>query len=203
MNRLATLILLACLGCGSGTASLPPDAYQADADAVALLAFYGAKDAADTPDSKPDRNVGDECDNCHGTGRSGDGLGRCNVCGGDGRIDERDLATDSPPDAGVGDGGKRNSVLPDVVLPTKTIEIETPEIPVTMVLHYSPADYHEWAKLWWEKEKPRYEKQGITVTPERESQPESWLEVCARTCERVSGVPTREKVREAIERVKK
>lgn len=54
------------------------------AHAVTVMAL--SNDLVEVADSKPLPNPpGDKCENCYGTGRSGDGISVCGVCGGTGK----------------------------------------------------------------------------------------------------------------------
>src|SRR5690606_35231477 len=91
--------LAAVLGCSRPGQPAGPVAPSMAARAAAVA--YLAAQAAPTPDGEapapsPDDNrpkpkPGDTCYNCSGSGKSGDGLGACKPCGGDGRIDVRDI----------------------------------------------------------------------------------------------------------------
>lgn len=100
------IVAIACAGCGSDTAGLPDDAFQAEADAVVALTFAadpvlpgGDDDAQPAPTPDDDRlQPGQTCPTCKGTGKSGDGRpGMCGVCSGDGRIDREDIVTQPAP----------------------------------------------------------------------------------------------------------
>lgn len=56
----------------------------AQADAVVAMVFALQQDES-TPQPEPDNNPSNECTNCYGTGKSGDGLSICTVCNGTGK----------------------------------------------------------------------------------------------------------------------
>ena len=191
----AILFCLSLAGC-SGPAGLPEDAYQAQADAVVVLvksAAHGESDAPAPDDGRPDRQVGDVCDNCNGTGRSGDGLGRCNVCNGDGRIDREDLTRSNKP----------RLLTEQPPKPTAASTSPTPEtLPVTIEMHVSQESASGWAKDWWATERLYFEQTGVDVKFVKEGSGEAWLKVCGNTCATIKGRPTREQLESVIEKVK-
>lgn len=56
----------------------------AQADAVVAMVFALQEDES-TPQPEPDNNPSNECTNCYGTGKSGDGISICTVCNGTGK----------------------------------------------------------------------------------------------------------------------
>jgi hypothetical protein len=196
--RLPTVLLVAVLwiaGCGTSlNPGLPADAFQAEADAVVVMAMVTSTDGTPAPDdSTPDRKVGDKCDNCHGTGRSGDGLGQCRVCKGDGRIDEDDLRAR---------GSGPRLLEPAHHSPASTLQ--TPEtLPMTIVLHVSQASASGWARDWWNQDKPYFEQLGYQVSFVKENSGETWIKVCGpTTCKRVDGQPNRAQLLAVVKETK-
>lgn len=177
-------------GCHS-VAGLPEDAFQAEADAVAVMAMTGFRDIASTPDEpEPDRNVGDKCDNCGGSGRSGDGLGKCRVCGGDGRIDRDDL----------------RSMLETALLPMQKSATVADFLPADPKIEiHVPAEYRSgWLVDWWTENKKilaeRYPDTEVTV--KRGESPEPWVKVCGTSsCASIFGPITLEELQTLIEKV--
>lgn len=82
---LPLLLLLAVSGCNMRP---DPNALRADAAgaAVAVLSVVGGQ-RSEAPDDTDNPSDG-ECDNCYGTGRSGDGIGICQVCNGTGMTEQ-------------------------------------------------------------------------------------------------------------------
>jgi hypothetical protein len=98
-----------------------------------------------TPGPRPQPKVGDRCRDCNdppgacGVGRVGDGrdCNRCESCGGDGRIDERDLTSD----------------------------IESEPLPVerSITLHMS-AGSQTWGSRWWHESRQAFIDDGWDVS---------------------------------------
>lgn len=159
------ILLLACLGCVPGSPDgLPRDeAIKAEGTAIAALA-WGADpvyDGDESPDDSDGPRPGDRCDSCNGTGRSGDGIGRCGTCGGDGRIDEDDVFAPAP----VGQEAKS----PD--------QLGFREI----VLHVTKDNFAGWPQDWWRNERVKLLENGWGVSvvrdpPESEAS-QAWFEV--------------------------
>lgn len=180
---IASVLLLAIAGC-SAIATIPDDAFQAEADAVALMAFAGFPDEPATEDSSPvpDRKVGDKCDNCGGSGRSGDGLGKCRVCAGDGRIDREDIRSESiapaPKSAAV---AGLPAPVPDDVM---RIEVNI------------PTGYSEgWLVDWWIKQRPVLAAAipDAEIVPIKGESDEPWIKVCgSKTCASIYAKVTNE-----------
>jgi hypothetical protein len=196
------IAILLIAGCGTSlTPGLPADAYQAEADAVVVMAFAAVPgDAAPSPDdAKPDRKVGDKCDNCNGSGRSGDGLGRCNVCKGDGRIDRDDIGA-----RGLGPRLLDSVTTTTPIVPTATTSPTAETSPVTIELHVSQQTAGGWARAWWYADKPYFETLGCKVTFVKETDAtETWIQVCgATTCKRIDGQPTRDQLKAIVETTK-
>jgi hypothetical protein len=162
---------------GGGTSGLPDDAFQAEADSVSVMAIAGFRNLESSPDQpSPDRKVGDKCDNCGGSGRSGDGLGRCNVCGGDGKIDKQDL---------------RSSVTATVA-PKNLVKPEP-----TKVVIYVPEGYASgWLVDFWRTHKTTIVNKypDLDIKVDRLSSKEPWMKVCGSvTCASILGeVPLKE-----------
>lgn len=80
------ITFLASAGCSIGEAG-KADAYRAEADTVVLMAFTAdpEEQSGGSPKPKPEPSPGGKCVDCDGTGRSGDGIGRCGTCGGTGK----------------------------------------------------------------------------------------------------------------------
>lgn len=136
----AALLLLAASavvvsGC-SETAGLPPDAYQAEADAVVAMAFAADPvlpgESQPVPDGGEDLKPGDTCPDCRGTGRSGDGIGQCGTCGGDGEIDRDDIVA-APPAIGAG------------------LAAVERDAPAEIVLHVTKGNAGGWPQAWWKE----------------------------------------------------
>lgn len=98
------------------------------------------------PGPRPQPKVGDKCRDCNdppgacGVGRVGDGAtcDRCNSCGGDGRIDERDLTAE------LGDVG----------------EVPPPVRLITLCMSYGSQG---WGSDWFLKESKKFTDTGWTV----------------------------------------
>ena len=72
--------------------------------ASAVLSVVAAT-RSEVPENETDElKPGQTCPNCNGRGTSGDGLTKCRVCGGDGRIDDRDIQATAvtPPAEPIG-----------------------------------------------------------------------------------------------------
>lgn len=98
MKNLFPFIFLVVVGCSEPAPLLPPDAYEAQVDAVVdavtateYLLPGAEQDSTPAPDDK--LKPGDKCPNFLGKlpCASGDGLRRCTRCGGDGRLDKEDF----------------------------------------------------------------------------------------------------------------
>jgi hypothetical protein len=196
---IVTLLFVAgCIsGCGVVTPGLPADAYQAEADAVVVMAFAASHDEATAPDdSSPDRKVGDKCDNCHGTGKSGDGHERCKVCNGDGRIDREDIRAPGISPALL------EAVLNPPTAPTASTTPTVETTPMTIELHVSQQSAGGWARDWWNTDRPYFESLGYTVTFVKADSPETWIQVTGKSPTRVDGQPTREKLLAILEKLR-
>lgn len=165
-SEIASLVLLimsliclaSCVGCGS-VAIGDDAAYEGEGTAIAMLALganptAGNDDSTPSPDDTP--KPGDKCPDCRGTGRSGDGIGRCGSCGGDGRIDESDI-------------------VPAITSqPAGTLR--------EITLHVSTQNYDGWPQQWWVEERPKLIEQGWTVSvirdwDSKDESEEPWFEV--------------------------
>lgn len=193
------LIVGSISGCGVAGGGLPADAFQAEADAVVAMTFAASSDdVAPAPDdSNPDRKVGDKCDNCNGTGRSGDRLSPCSVCKGDGRIDRDDIKARGT--------GPRLLESHEAPAPPVAPTLPTAEtLPVTIELHVSQQSTSDWARAWWLNEKPFFESQlNCKVTFIKQDSAETWIQICGQsTCKRVDGQPTRDQLMAIVRSIK-
>lgn len=107
----AILLLLCCgaSGCSlfSGKTIATVTDSAASGHAAAGVAVSMATIAIGGDESKPDgKPVSDKCENCYGTGRSGDGLATCKVCKGTGKkqakaevdsVNAEPVSTQAPP----------------------------------------------------------------------------------------------------------
>lgn len=208
MNKIALLVLLlAAIGCRSETAGLPADAYEAEVEAVVALTL--AADPAlvapdgNSPSPSPDdwKKPGAECRNCYGTGRSGDGLSQCKTCGGDGRIDERDI-TATPPAIGTSQvqcdcsSGTKCICQPEHCACANCPEHNAPREQSasstrTIVMHVSRATAKGWPQKWWRDTRPGLVADGWHVPdPILEVGPidEPWFIVCeGNKCRKLVG----------------
>jgi hypothetical protein len=159
---LIVLAIAACCiaGCGSETAGLPDDAYQAEADAVVALSFAaepvlpGGDGANPKPSPDDDRlKPGQTCPDCRGSGKSGDGIGRCGTCGGDGKIDPEDIIRESEETGAIGDAMMDLTIPGIVKAPTKEI-----------VLHVTKKNVRPWVQSWWREVGPSLEDDGFLVS---------------------------------------
>lgn len=87
---ISVALLVCCLFAGCGIARSTPDERLkviAQADAVVAMVFALDENQTDeqVPDTPPDDNPSNECTNCYGTGKSGDGISICTVCNGTGK----------------------------------------------------------------------------------------------------------------------
>jgi hypothetical protein len=200
-------------GCSSSpfTPGLPEDAYQAQADAIVAVAMAASMEApgenkpVPPDDRRPAPRVGDKCTNCNGTGRSGDGLGRCNPCGGDGKIDQEDLdrrarllmlGLTEPAFSELG-GLDSNPAPPPLIEPEAK--------PVKIELHVSPDSADGWALVWWKEDRSHFNDHPlITVTSVVEQSGPAWLYVCGKKCLRADfdTKPSRDDVTKLIQRVR-
>lgn len=79
-----SLIILLALALPTFAQDLPYEIERARASAADAVANTIDQVSPPTPPAPP--APGDTCYNCNGTGRSGDGLSICRVCGGDGKL---------------------------------------------------------------------------------------------------------------------
>lgn len=185
---LAALIVLCCVaGCNSPLAGLPDDAYQAEADA-AVDATLAADPVLAKPDDQPkpdDVKPGDTCPSCNGKGSVGDGrISRpCQRCGADGRIDERDLATE------IGAEPPIEIQLPEPTPGPEERPIQPEASTRTIVMHVAAEDADGWPREWWRETSPRLASDGWTVTAKRdEDAAEPWFEICeGDRCRKIVG----------------
>lgn len=72
--------------------------------AAAILAYAQVTAGNDVidDDESDELKPGQTCPNCDGRGTSGDGLTKCRVCGGDGKIDDRDIQATKAPAEPIG-----------------------------------------------------------------------------------------------------
>ena len=101
MSYLSNYLVLALLFAGCTAQkdhTLTPEYVYGRASASVA---YAETDMVTTiPIDNPDKpSVGDTCPSCDGSGRSGDGISKCNECNGDGRIDEADIKLELPVSA--------------------------------------------------------------------------------------------------------
>lgn len=176
---IATLALSS--GCTAELLGPPADAYQAEADAVVVMAFAAdpvdptQPDTPDNPDD--DLKPGDKCPQCDGSGRSGDGLGRCRKCGGDGRIDDRDIRDnlgDPPPE-------KTDPIRPPD--PPESSATKKVEKFGSITLHITDQNQAGWPMEWWQRVRPTIEDRWDVyvvkdVDPDRAN---AWFDVCTAT----------------------
>ena len=165
MRNAIFAVVLVATGSLAGCETLPDgrDAPREErAVAEIVLASVGAE-AIDTPDEQ----LG-ECGQCQGTGTVGDGrtATKCMKCGGDGRIDERDLRQGATPAVGAGlsDGGEAATAAGSVTL------------------HITDVTKRGWPEQWWMDEKPVLEADGWSVSIEKhaiDEQQAAHIEVCA------------------------
>lgn len=165
---ISLICLASCVGCTSGAVGNDA-AYEGEGVAVAVLALgvepIAGTDSTPSPDDSP--KPGDKCPDCRGTGKSGDGIGRCGSCGGDGRIDEKDIVpsitsepADEPRAADQPDNGLRE-----------------------ITLHVSTKNYEGWPQEWWVNERPKLIELGWTISVVRDwdangsEDKEPWFEV--------------------------
>lgn len=142
-------LLLVTIGCAPQGATRD-QRLQAQGTTLAILAL-SANDAhieeSGGDDSKPEPapKPGDKCRKCNGTGSlSGDGLLRCDVCRGDGRIDRNDLV-----------GHSQES--PDFVAIKRC------------VLYLDNGNFDDgWPKEWMETEAEKMRAAGYTVEGSRD-----------------------------------
>ena len=192
------LFLMSCCGCSHFTVpAADGNAYQAEADAVVAMAFAADPIDPTQPDPGPDDNddqpkPGDKCPQCDGSGRSGDGLGRCRKCGGDGRIDERDIrsgenrAASNEPDAG---DLSRHSQRSDLATshstrPQDIRDLVTPEVQSdkygSITLHITDENQDGYAVEWWREIRPkigdRWDVHVVKDIDPTAKQP--WFDVC-------------------------
>lgn len=162
-----SLLLICLLGCG-GVISTPEYVFQAEADATAALAMAADPvlpgDDTPAPDDKP--KPGDKCSVCNGTGQVGDGriMKRCDTCGGDGRIDERDLRTETTGDE----------------VPLPPVAVEPVQQVKRITLHVTKDTAAGWPQDWWRGDRLRLIEQGFEVVPVREEvspHADAWFEV--------------------------
>jgi hypothetical protein len=171
MHHLKNSLILACIvfvGCVPTTPDglSRDEAIQAEGNAVAILA-WGADPVFDGDDNAPDDSdgpkPGDRCPACDGSGRSGDGIGRCGTCGGDGRIDEDDVF--APP---VG-------AAPEEVKKPEDLGFRE------VVLHVTEKNYEGWPQDWWREERIKLVEQGWGVSvvrdPVESGASEAWFEI--------------------------
>lgn len=178
---IGTILLVGCGDVSVQTRELPADAFQTEADVAVAMGFANFGKVTDESPEKPDRQVGDTCDNCNGTGKSGDGLGRCRVCGGDGRIDERDL---------------RSTTTAPIIPPTA----QSPDI--KMELHVSKATVKGWPQKFWQQESDYFRQLGIDVSYIDDPVAEPYLSICGNgKCAKVSGPMNREQLIATIRQV--
>lgn len=169
---IVAIVAIACAGCGSETAGLPDDAFQAEADAVVAMTFAadpvlpgGDDDVQPAPSPDDDQlKPGQTCPTCKGTGKSGDGReGMCGVCGGDGKIDREDIVTGSPEPKPSG---------MDAVVREPAKEI---------VLHVTKKNAAGWPRTWWVEDRPKLIDQGFMVSVVRdevdEENEQPWFEI--------------------------
>ena len=89
MFELRCLLFVLCLFAGCGFTPANEDVKLnvfAQADAVEAMVFAVHRSYSDetAPQPKPDNTPSNECTNCYGTGKSGDGISTCTVCKGTG-----------------------------------------------------------------------------------------------------------------------
>lgn len=94
ISRLKGCLVFSCLlaafaGCSSTIDNSSKLKAFAQADSVVAMVFALDGNDADVapPQPKPDDVPNGDCTNCHGTGKSGDGLSICTVCRGTGKTE--------------------------------------------------------------------------------------------------------------------
>ena len=188
----SAICVMSCCGCSHVTGP-PADAYQAEADAVVALAFAADPVDPNTPDPAPDDGdddqpkPGDTCPQCDGSGRSGDGLGRCRKCGGDGKIDERDI--------------RANGV--NVVRRGTPPKIARQKFG-TVTLHITDQNKAGWPMEWWRETRPKIESRwDVHVVKDVDPKAKrAWFDVCtSERCYRVRTV-TPENLQKLERRIK-
>lgn len=212
MNHLKFLLVAISMaivvGCDSPLAGLPDDAFQAESDATNTLAWVSFEQLPEPgeEDKRPDRKVG-KCDNCRGSGRSGDGLGRCNVCKGDGRIDREDLAKQERPVIDIESLVKSNAVqellspkpqpVTEIVTKPKAEQVKT-----IVTLHASPSTLKGWPIRFWKVDRKKLLDLGVEVPKPDTRKGNPFVTVCrGDRCIKIEGHPTYEQILQQIEKI--
>lgn len=168
----ALLGMASVYGC-SGSPDDPMGPYQAEADAAVALAFAVTPQAApesDKPDTPDQPKPGDQCRSCKGRGKVGDGrvMRNCRTCGGDGRIDERDIRSEDPV-ARVSEVLNRIAEIPEnpVIKQPSVNDLRT------VTIYLNNRNFGGWPKQWWLEERPKLVAAGFSVHDSRDWEDDS------------------------------
>lgn len=169
-----TLWLISVTGCQIQSSPSAKDLMQIEADVSAAmgLAVEPTKidsDSNPAPSPRPDNRPkpGDRCRVCNdppgkcGPGKTGDGnhCYTCGTCGGDGRMDERDIkrtVLQEVPTIGT---------TPPLIEFDPIADAEPVEEPFrSITLHTSKKLAAKWGSKWWKEVKPKLEASGWIVS---------------------------------------
>jgi hypothetical protein len=146
---LGLLVLVVILPGCSATGIIHRDIGWAKERAMAEIAIASVTSPAPIPDNTP--KVGDKCPDCNdppgacGVGRVGDGrtCDRCNRCGGDGKIDDRDIVQIPHP-------------IPDPIPNGEPVQKE-------ITLHMTQRTKSGWPSKWYAEQRQSFESRGWFV----------------------------------------
>lgn len=200
--RIAILALLvAMVGCNNVLPSIGDD-YPHMERAVAEIALASAGEAApdNDPDDKP--SLG-KCRQCNGTGKVGDGtvFTSCVPCGGDGRIDERDVrrtlgahplqsmidAMIEPPLGAEEPEAEVEAEEIEAAPPAGEDQAESPRpVPANpevgeLTLHITDITKRGWPSQWYRDQAEAFRDRGWTVRAEKHDiadKQSAYIDVC-------------------------